>query len=124
MSIISDFHIQVKAAQETIVYFEKLPENTVLAFSGGSELAKSEAEKVMAQPSVKERICASLQSVSNDLDKITEKTTEALWALTLAGTIFVPQNPMLYGWVGILIYRATVKGFCTEFQKKIPSDKK
>jgi hypothetical protein len=124
MNIISDFHIQVKAAQETIVYFERLPGNTIVAFSDGSELARSEAENVMAHPTVKERICASLQSVSNDLDKITEKSTEVLWALALSGTIFVPQNPMLYGWVGILIYRATVKGFCTEFQKKITPEKK
>lgn len=119
---ISDFQTQVKAAQDVILHFEQLPENSVVAFSGGSELAKHEAENIMNQPVVKERICVSLQSISHDLDEITKKSTEAVWAIALTG-VFIPQNPLLYGWIGILIYRATVKGFCAEFTKNTESGK-
>jgi hypothetical protein len=112
---IIDFQAQVKAAQAMILHFEQLPENSVVAFSGGSELAKSEAENIMNQPVVKKRICVALQSIAHDLDEITKESTKALWAVALTG-VFIPQNPLLYGWIGILIYRAAVTGFCAEFR--------
>lgn len=112
---LASFQTQVKSAQSAILYFE---ENNFVPFADGSELAKSEAAAIIEHPVFKERACAALQSVSDDLDKITEKSTEALWALVIAGTVLAPQNPILYGWIGILVYRATVKGFCKEFQKK------
>ncbi len=115
---IGDFQAQVKAAQSAILHFEQLPQETVRPFSGGSELAQVEAEKVLAQPAAKERICAGLQSISSDLDKITEKVTEELWVMALAGTLLIPQNPFIYGWIGIIVYRATVQSFCVEFHDK------
>jgi hypothetical protein len=121
---ITDFQTQVKAAQSAILHFENLPNDTVVAFSDGSALAKSEAEGTLAQPVVKERICAALQSISNDLDKITEKTTESLWGMVAVGTLVITQNPFVYAWIGILVYRATVKGFCVEFQKNSEAGKK
>ncbi len=121
---ITDFHTQVKAAQEAILYFEKLPEDTIVAFAGGSALAKSDAERTLTQPLVKERVCGALQSFSNDLDKITEMVTDSLLGMVAVGTLAVTQNPFLYAWVGLLIYRATVKGFCIEFQKSSDTSKK
>jgi hypothetical protein len=111
---LADFQTQVKSAQSAILYFE---EKGFVPFSDGSELAKKEAEGIIAQPAFKERACAALQSVSNDLDEITKEATKTLWALVIAGTVIAPQNPILYGWIGVLVYRATVKGFCKEFQK-------
>lgn len=121
---ITDFQTQVTAAQSAILHFENLPDDTIVAFSGGSALAKSEAEHTLTQPGVKERICAALQSIANDLDKITEKTTESLLAMVLAGTLVITQNPFLYAWIGILVYRGLAQGFCVEFQKNSEVGKK
>jgi hypothetical protein len=121
---ITDFQIQVKAAQAAILNFEMLPDDAVIAFSSGSNLAENEAKLILSKPVVKERVCAALQSISNDLDKITEKTTESLLGIASVGTLAITQNPLLYAWVGIIVYRATVKGFCVEFQKKTEISKK
>jgi chaperonin cofactor prefoldin len=121
---IINFQTQVKAAQAAILHFENLPDDSAMAFSGGSALAKSDAENTLAQPVVKERICAALKSISDDLDKITEKTTESLLGMLAVGTLVITQNPFLYAWIGLLVYRATVKGFCIEFQKNSEAGKK
>ena len=111
---ITDFQTQVKASQAAILHFEQLLEDkdTVIAFSSGSALARSDAENILADPTTKQKLCAGLESVSEDLDKITEKVTNELWLMVIAGTVFIPQNPVLYAWAGILVYRATVKMFC------------
>lgn len=125
---ITDFQTQVKAAQAAILHFESLPEDTIIAFSDGSALAKSEAKNTLEQPGVKERTCAALQSISKDLDKVldkvTEKTTELLLAMVAAGTLVITQNPLVYAWFGILVFRALAEGLCVEFQKNSDADKK
>jgi hypothetical protein len=121
---IQDFQTEVKSAQLKILRFEELPDDAVVAFSSDSALAKSEAENIIVQPTVKKRICAGLQSISDDLNNITDKIIEELWPLAIAGTLLIPQNPIIYGWIGILVYRATVKGFCAEFHHETEHDKK
>jgi hypothetical protein len=123
---IANFQAQVKAAQAAILHFENLPKDEATAFSGGSELAKHDAENVLAQPIPKQRICAGLQLISNDLDKITDKILdkitdniiEQLLPLVAAGTLLISPNPIVYGWIGILVFRATVAGLCAEFQQE------
>lgn len=114
---ITDFQAQVRAAQSAILHFEKLPNDEATAFSGGSELAKRDAENALSQPIAKQQICTGLQLLSDDLEKITDKMVEKLLPLVVAGTLLIPLNPFVYGWIGILVYRATVKGFCAEFHQ-------
>jgi hypothetical protein len=114
----AEFKAQVKAAQTAILNYEQLPEDAIVPFSKGSDLAKSEADKIIEQPAVKERVCAWLGSISKDLDPITEKATEEIWLMAIAGTIIVPQNPFIYAWIGLLLSRAFVEAYCVEFQNK------
>jgi hypothetical protein len=119
---IANFQVQVKAAQAAILHFENLPKDEATAFSGGSELAQRDAENALSKPIAKQRICAGLQLLSNDLDKITDKIIEELWPLMVAGTLLISPNPIVYGWIGILVYRATVAGFCAEFHQESKDD--
>ncbi|MEM9272806.1 MAG: hypothetical protein AAGA80_07555 [Cyanobacteria bacterium P01_F01_bin.143] len=112
---LSNFQEQVKSVLQTIRYFEELPGDQAVAFSGGSEIAKEQATELVKQPKVKERICAALQSTADDLYDVAKDITSELWLATLGGLIVAPQNPLVYAWIALLVYRAGVKAFCVEF---------
>jgi hypothetical protein len=120
---VTDFQTRVKEAQSKILRSENMSDDTIRAFSDESTQAKSNAENVLKNPIVKERICAVLQSISDDLNKITEKTTELILGMVVLGTLVITQNPLVYAWIGILVYRATIKGFCMEFQANSKASK-
>jgi hypothetical protein len=116
---LNDFQFQVRSAQKEILDFENLPDNIVMAFSENEiEDARRQANNVLENTIVKKRVCGALKSVSKDINIITEKATESLVGMVAVGTIVITQNPLIYAWIGVIIFNASVEFFCVEFNKK------
>ncbi len=115
----SDFNpdLFLKKVQESvdlIQFSEQLKDEQIQPFgSVGFAASQKEAEKIIQRQDFKQLICSSLTKVTDDAFEISKMMTPILIGAVLAETIVMPLNPILFGWVAILIARSGLAGFCT-----------
>lgn len=68
---------------------------------------------------IRESCCPSLKLVSDDAFEIAKAIAPILVPLSLAGTIAVPVQPMLFAWIGLVIARLGVKNICEDCSKNL-----
>jgi hypothetical protein len=82
-----------------------------------STLAKKEAELLISQPELKDRICAALESLSDDTENLS-KSISLQVIPTLLSALKTHQgvlhNSLVIAWASIIIARALIKGFCAK----------
>jgi CobQ-like glutamine amidotransferase family enzyme len=111
------FQEQVQKAIDVILFAENLDPEQVQPYSSGFEASKQEAEKYVARQEVKQTICQSLQALTGDIFEIANGITPVLVGAIVAGQITMPLNPLLFGWIALLLFRTGVKTFCAEDSK-------
>jgi len=74
------------------------------------ELISSELNK----PSVRMRICASIQSLSGDVWDIAKSVISSLVALSLSGVMSLPQAPFFLALAAIMIARIGTSALCKD----------
>lgn len=98
--------------------FEKLnnlPEETIQSYSSsGFEKFKNEATEQSQRQDVRKLICPALQCVTNDVNEIAKVIVPLLAGAVIAGTLIIPLNPILFGWIALVIARSGVATICSD----------
>lgn len=111
---IAKYQEQVKSMINTILYFESLPEDQAVAYAGGLDVAQEEAQKYLNKPTIKQLVCPPLVGIVNDVFSVSQAITPTLITATIAGTIAIPLNPLIYAWIALIIFRAGIGIYCKE----------
>ncbi len=107
------FQKQVDQELRDIVHFDSLPPEAACSYSSDQEDQKTLAESVIAKPEIKQIICSTLGSTSEDIYDFSKALAPVLVTAHVTGAIVLPLNPLLYGWVVFLIFRVGVKLYCS-----------
>ena len=104
---------KVQKSVDLIQFSEQLKDDQIQPFSSvGFDESKKEAEEIIQRQDIKQLICSSLTQATDDAYEMAKTITPILIVPILAETIVMPLNPILFGWVAILIARAGLAGFC------------
>lgn len=76
------------------------------------EQAKVEAEKLVRHPSVLERLCPALKSVSSDLGTVATTAASVLLPMSVGPQAVFTITPLVVGAVAVIAVRAGVSGLC------------
>ena len=99
--------------QSELVTFE--PEQEIRASSTGFQESENEAKKIVSRRDIRKLICPALKSITNDSEQIATKITPILIGAIIAETIVMPLNPILFGWIAIVIARGSIASICTDY---------
>jgi hypothetical protein len=78
------------------------------------EKLKDDAAARIAKSGLKAFICPLLRSTSHDISEIAKVVAASLLPLSLAHTIDLPLNPLIYAAIALLIFNSGVAAFCSE----------
>jgi hypothetical protein len=112
------FQQQVQNAVELISFSENLEPLQPRPYSSGFEESKKEAEQIVKRKDIKQIICPALTNVANDTANVVNAITPGLVTAVLAGTLAIPLNPVLFGWIAVVIFKAGVASICTGYDSK------
>jgi hypothetical protein len=82
--------------------------------------AKRDAEVLIRQGSVLERLCPTLRTVSGDLGAVAKAITPILLPLAIGPQAVIPLTPLAFGAVAVVVVRAGVSAICPERKSKKP----
>ncbi len=82
------------------------------------ELAKAHAEDLIKQPTVIERLCPALKSVSDDLGDVAKVVVPVMIPLALGPQALIPLTPLAFGALAVVIVRAGVRSLCPEDKRE------
>ncbi len=82
-----------------------------------ADAAMLEANVVAEREDVRGYICPSLNSVVDNVYEIAKAVTPTLAGAVIAGTVIIPLVPALFAGIAFFIARATVKGYCSGYDK-------
>jgi hypothetical protein len=74
--------------------------------------SSKKAKEIVARTDIKQLICPALQSGAYDAVEMTKKIGPILIGASLAGTIAIPLNPMIFAMISLIIVRMGIEGFC------------
>jgi hypothetical protein len=76
--------------------------------------AKIEAESLVRSPTILQRLCPALRSVSTDLDTVAGTVASVLLPLAVGPQALVPLSSLVFGAVAVIAVRAGVRTICPE----------
>jgi hypothetical protein len=79
--------------------------------------AQAEAQRLIRHPSVIERLCPALKSVSGDLGKVAATTASVILPLSIGPQAIFSVTPLVVGAVAVIVVRAGVSALCPEQNK-------
>jgi hypothetical protein len=77
---------------------------------------KRKAENLIKRKNIRATICPGLKSISSDVFDIAKVITPLLVGATLAKTITIPLDPMLFGCIAMVIMRMGIATLCAQYQ--------
>jgi hypothetical protein len=98
------------SAPEAVVEREKIKFSETAA--GNIYDTEQIARRLINWKDIKSNLCPSLQCISDDVFDVTNTAISILAPLSIAGTLAVPLQPMLWGWIILIISRVGIKNFC------------
>ncbi len=85
--------------------------------------AKRQAAQLVHNPTVRERLCPALSSVSDDVGSIAKVVGPALLPLALTGPgAIVPLSSLVFGAIAVVVARAGVAAVCPDAKKAAKKD--
>ena len=84
--------------------------------------AKRDAEVLIKQESVLDRLCPTLRTVSGDLGTVAKAITPILLPLAIGPQAVIPLTPLAFGALAVMVVRAGVSAICPEYNSKKPED--
>lgn len=79
---------------------------------GDVDIAVAESQALLQQPSIKERLCPALRSVSDDIRDVAKIVSAAMLPLALVPGSVIPLSPLVFAAVALVIVRAGVNSIC------------
>jgi hypothetical protein len=76
------------------------------------DLAITESNALLAQPSVRDRLCPALKSVSDDIREVAKVVSAAMLPLALIPGSVIPLSPLVFAAFAVVIVRAGIKSIC------------
>ncbi|MEO0987967.1 MAG: hypothetical protein AAFY20_20865 [Cyanobacteria bacterium J06639_14] len=73
------------------------------------------AKRLIQWDDIRNNLCPSLQGLSDDVFDVTNTAISILAPLSIAGTLAIPLQPMLWGWIALIISRVGIRNFCRNF---------
>lgn len=80
-------------------------------------------EKPRLRDSIRSALCPALKCLSGDAFEIAKVSTPILLSLSLAGTISLPAQPLVFGMIAVIIARSGVAAACGDSGKDSPEKK-
>jgi hypothetical protein len=74
--------------------------------------AMKEAQQIVSDISLKQRICSALKSATKDLTDIAKTVAAVLLPLSLSGAVAISLSPIVYAGVALIIFTSGVAAFC------------
>lgn len=111
------FQEQVDRALELLLDRESSSSTVALAYGterGDRDSLEAKAERYLATPTLKQRICAALTGAGNDIFDVAKFLTPVVYTTSIAGVVAIPLNPVLYAWMALLIARMGINAYCTD----------
>ncbi|NEP20061.1 MAG: hypothetical protein F6J97_24765 [Leptolyngbya sp. SIO4C1] len=104
------------SASEEVIEREKtkIAETSAITVYDSEQVAK----RLIQWKDIKDNLCPSLQGLSDDVFEITNTAISILAPLSIAGTLAIPLQPMLWGWIALIISRVGIRNFCRHFDEK------
>lgn len=100
---------------ETSSNLSNKSETTIQSYSShGFQELRNEAEQQSQRQDIRKLICPALKSVSDDVNEIAKVIVPLLAGAALGGTLIIPLNPILFGWIALIIARSGIATICTE----------
>lgn len=116
---LDDFQLQVLKAVEVISFSENLEPGRIQPYSSsGFQESKKEAQEIVERRDIKQYICPALKTVTDNTVEVANAITPALVTGVLAGTLAIPLNPILFGWIAVVIVKAGVSSLCADYDSK------
>jgi hypothetical protein len=100
------------STSEAVVEQEKV--KMAEAVSRNAYRTEQTAKRIINWEDIKSNLCPPLQSISDDVFDGTNTVISILAPLSIAGTLAVPLQPMLWGWIILIISRMGIKSFCRD----------
>lgn len=82
-----------------------------------SREAVAQAEKVLAEVTIRQRLCVALASASDDVKEVAKIVCGTMVPLAIAGTLGVATTPLLLAGVTVVVLRAGIRGLCADNKK-------
>ncbi len=79
-------------------------------------------EKPRLRDSIRSILCPALKSLSGDAFEIAKVSTPILLSLSLAGTISLPAQPLVFAMVAVIIARSGVAAVCAQSENNSPKN--
>ncbi len=109
---------KVQKSIDLIQFSEQLNTEDIQPYgSVGFNESKKEAEAIIQRREFKQLVCSSLTKATDDAFEIANTMTPILIGAIIAETIVMPLNPILFGWLAVLIARSGLAGFCDDSEK-------
>lgn len=91
-------------------------EDEAYAYSSGFDDSKKEAEKITKDKNVMKHICPGLKVCSGEAIDIAKNITPVLVGLVLTNAVVMPLNPILFGWIALVIANGGITSLCSTFE--------
>jgi hypothetical protein len=91
------------------------PEQEIRASSTGFQQSENEAKEIVSRQDIRKLLCPALKVVTDDAGTIAVTIIPILIGGIIAGTIVMPLNPILFGWIAIVIARTGVASICADY---------
>ncbi|MGH8476050.1 MAG: hypothetical protein ACREUI_11130 [Burkholderiales bacterium] len=99
----------------------KNPQQTKQELEQAADVLQREAfeptvwgEKLRLREALRTALCPAIKSISGDVFEVAKVSTPILLSLSLAGTITLPVQPLVFGMMAVLIVRSGVATVCTD----------
>ena len=115
---VNEFQNQVNKAIDEISFYENLKSGEITAYGTNLTEIKQKAEDILFHQDIKPYICPSLTNITNDIKTVANSITPSLVTAILAGTLTIPLNPVIFGYIAILIVKEGISSFCSDLQDK------
>lgn len=116
-SNLAAFQEQVDRALELLLDRESSASTVALAYGterGSGDPLEEEAKRHLADPSIKQRICAALTGVTNDIFDVAKFLTPVVYTTSVTGVAAIPLSPVLCAWMALAIARMGINAYCTD----------
>ena len=94
----------------------ELPKNLTRSRKRGK--SKTIAKKLVKNKEIRQLLCPALRSASSDVWEIAKIVTPILYASSIAGSISIPRDPVVFAALAIVVARMGIMSLCVDNDKK------
>ncbi len=113
---LNEFQTQINQSLDEISFYDNLKPGEITAYGTNLTEIKKQAEDLLFHKDIKPYICPSLTNITDDIKTVANTITPGLVTAILAGTLIMPLNPVIFGYIAVLIVKEGISNFCQDLQ--------